>query len=44
MGTDFLGGEGNVLSPDLTPDLRVQSRSGASRTRGGAGRSQGTLF
>lgn len=44
MGTDFLGGEGNVLSPDLTPALRAQSRPGASRTCGGAGRSQGTLF
>ncbi|KAF4011396.1 hypothetical protein G4228_002108 [Cervus hanglu yarkandensis] len=28
MGTDFLGGEGNVLSPDLTPALRMQSRPG----------------
>ena len=37
VGTDFLGGEGNVLSPDLTPDLRAQSRPGASRTCGGAG-------
>ena len=44
VGTDFLGGEGNVLSPDLTPDLRAQSRSGASRKCGGAGHSQGTLF
>lgn len=44
VGTDFLGGEGNVLSPDLTPALRAQSRPGASRTCGGAGRSQGTLF
>ena len=44
MGTGFLGGEGNVLSPDLTPALRAQSRPGASRTCGGAGRSQGTLF
>ena len=44
MGTDFLGREGNVLSPDLTPALRVQSRPGVSRTCGGAGCSQGTLF
>ena len=44
MGTDFLGGEGNVLGPDLTPALRAQSRPGVSRTCGGAGCSQGTLF
>ena len=44
MGTDFLGGEGNVLRLDLTPALRAQSRPGVSRTCGGAGRSQGTLF
>ena len=44
MVTHFLGGEGTVLSSDLTPALRAQSRPGVSRTCGGAGRSQGTLF
>ena len=44
VGTHFLGGEGTVLSPDLTPALRAQSRPGVSRRCGGAGRSQGTLF